>query len=571
MTKDPAPFDFTEVIKIQERAVGEVLGELEHSNVVLLEAPTGAGKTRINARLIHEMEKRARGEFSALNLCHREMLAGQNKENFAKWAPDSSLTASVASNGDFDQSASNVYALVQTVAPRIEDIKRYDLVGIDEAHHASDSKKGDFNQIAMAIIEKHPETKFVLVTATPSRPDQKGLAKPFRDCPRVTIGWKELERAGQIILPNTKDCAVLSDDGISLNSVARAHYKPEKDAEAAGLTKALRKARPADFNAQAASEWERQASDLKTLAYASRIEDARSFKEEMASRGHRVDVMDSQMGKEHNEDVLARYGRGELDMVVSVKMLDEGIDVPATRCVLILREMTSEIEYSQMVGRALRAGQDEKLRSVKPVVLDMGASTMIHGSIERRAEVIDYVQKLQRAQRDGKTFDAPAPKALVEGLETKSDQPIVARDGAYTPWRRLRDKPVVLGLTDGKSVILAIESRDATGKPRYTIGESAVTSEKTRAKKLGSINSFQIMKGANNRPLFAVEGSILQQIETSRIIPSRASLLRMEASASSEPDKRSTLVDDRLAKAIEDKQIDSIVAYQAKMQQYASR
>src|SRR3546814_18406057 len=96
--------------------------------------------------------------------------------------------------------------------------------------------------------------------------------------------------------------------------------------------------------------------------------------------------------------VLDKYGNGELDMIVSVKMIDEGLDVPATRAVLILRESTSEVEYMQMVGRTIRMGSDPAYWNVQPVVLDGGASTMIHGSIESRAAVIDYLQKLDRGE-----------------------------------------------------------------------------------------------------------------------------------------------------------------------------
>src|SRR3546814_1379471 len=88
---------------------------------------------------------------------------------------------------------------------------------------------------------------------------------------------------------------------------------------------------------------------------------------------------DLKAGRDHNSMVLDKYGNGELDMIVSVKMIDEGLDVPATRAVLILRESTSEVEYMQMVGRTIRMGSDPAYWNVQPVVLDGGDSTMLHG------------------------------------------------------------------------------------------------------------------------------------------------------------------------------------------------
>jgi len=417
------------------------------------------------------------------------------------------------------------------VAARIDELKPYKYAGIDEAHHASDAKSGDYVAVLPELIKRNPDIMIVAVTATPSRPDRKGLSPILQNAKRVTIGWAELERAGQIKLPHTVEVPIQAKNGGTVNQVARDHYKPEKDANSAGLMKKIREARGDDFNEQMANAWERQGQGLSTLAFAKRIEDARAFAEEMKTRGHRVDVVDSDSGADHNNAVLQRYGAGELDMVVSVKMIDEGLDVPATRCILILCETTSEIEYHQMVGRALRAGDDPELRATKPIVIDGGASTMIHGAIERRAAVIDYLQRLER----GELPEAIIAKPLVE---TQANPQIQGVDGTYTPWRKMQDKPVVLALTDGASVVFAVESVDASGEPRYTLAETQEVKGRTQ---------LTLMKGADNKPLRNMSGSFLQTIESERIIPSRATLLRMESTMSRT--SSASLVDERIAAA----------------------
>src|SRR3546814_5603162 len=129
----PSPVDFDEVTRIQERAIAEAIQILEDHNEVLIEAPTGAGKTRINARILEEIAKRAGPDFNSLNLCHRERLATQSQDAFRQWVPESPLTTCIARDGNFDQSADNVYALVQTAAARVDEIKKYD-VGRSEEH-----------------------------------------------------------------------------------------------------------------------------------------------------------------------------------------------------------------------------------------------------------------------------------------------------------------------------------------------------------------------------------------------------------------------------------------------------
>jgi superfamily II DNA or RNA helicase len=525
MSDTPAPaVDFAEVTRIQERAVGDAITALAKSNAVLVEAPTGSGKTRINARLIAELTKELGRKPKILNLQHREMLAVQGEAALHRWAPEAGLSTSFAMDGTLDQSGDCVYATVQTVAARKDELQKYDVVTIDEAHHASDSKSGDYKEALDALTAKNPDLKLVAVTATPSRPDGRGLSHHLKDAGRVTIGWAELERAGQIKLPHTKELRVSAKDGGSVNQVAAKHYKPGTEANSDGLTKAIRNARSADFHEEMADAWERYSGGRRTIAYHSTIDGARSFADEMKSRGHNVDVVDSKAGKEHNVDVLDRYGRGELDMIVSVKMIDEGLDVPATRCVLILRETTSETEYHQMVGRALRTGEDPELQQVQPLVLDGGASTMIHGAVERRSAIIDYYQKLERGEIATERKAEIAP-SVGENSET------------YTPWRKMKDQPIVLALSDGEGVIFAIESRDATGEPRYSLAESQTVKGRRQ---------MTFMKDENGKPLNGIDGTRLHNIEAERMIPSRATLLRMEATKSA---TGRTLIDERITEA----------------------
>src|SRR3546814_2591360 len=75
----------------------------------------------------------------------------------------------------------------------------------------------------------NPDIKLIFCTATPTRPDKKGLNPRLANAPRVTIGWSELERAGQIKLPRTVELRVPAKNGGTVNQVAAKHYKPEKE------------------------------------------------------------------------------------------------------------------------------------------------------------------------------------------------------------------------------------------------------------------------------------------------------------------------------------------------------
>ena len=56
----------------------------------------------------------------------------------------------------------------------------------------------------------------------------------------------------------------------------------------------------------------------------------------------------------NNAEIIKSFKDDELDVLINVQMLTEGIDVPDAQTVFLTRQTTSEILLKQMVGRALR-------------------------------------------------------------------------------------------------------------------------------------------------------------------------------------------------------------------------
>lgn len=55
-----------------------------------------------------------------------------------------------------------------------------------------------------------------------------------------------------------------------------------------------------------------------------------------------------------NEKIIRDFSEGKYDVLVNVRMLTEGIDVPDVKTVMLTRQTTSSILTTQMIGRALR-------------------------------------------------------------------------------------------------------------------------------------------------------------------------------------------------------------------------
>lgn len=491
------PEQIAELDRIQERAIGECLEGLEHDRSVLLEAPTGAGKTRISAQVVdrfaHDFEARHGRKPYVLALQHSQDLAGQSAKKFSENAPGSTLTTGVSLNGHMIQNCDVNYAVIDTVASHLAELRTPDFVLIDEAHHAvadagaagkngRDKACADYPKVLDHILAKNPRCVFMSQTATPGRPDNSSLHPVVANAPNATIGYYELERAGQILIPDTivgkigmrpYESIGKGDPGYSQNLeqfVASAVLDAKGDHDRIGaLLEANRpggKSREGyrEFIEESFNQWDRRFRSKfpedklpGTIVFESNIDKARMFYEHAMSEGVKVAIVHSAATRDKDpnsfdnaDDAISAYAQRKYDMIVSVKKLDEGVDAPRTRCVLLNRRTTSSVEYHQMAGRAMRMGNDPELFAVKPVVIDNGASTQMHGTIRDRGVVIDYIQGLDHMLR----ADIPRPIEQIAKLET--GKPL--DPATFSLWKKVNEDPEVYGITDGKNAYYAINN-----------------------------------------------------------------------------------------------------------------
>jgi superfamily II DNA or RNA helicase len=106
----------------------------------------------------------------------------------------------------------------------------------------------------------------------------------------------------------------------------------------------------------------------KTIIFADRWFQCEYIVEKLKSQGVRANAVYSKIensdalfkdgrgrrGNKDNEEIMQDFRNGEYDVIVNVKMLTEGVDVPDVKTVMITRQTTSPILFTQMVGRALR-------------------------------------------------------------------------------------------------------------------------------------------------------------------------------------------------------------------------
>ncbi|MCA9617248.1 MAG: hypothetical protein KC586_31015, partial [Myxococcales bacterium] len=94
-----------------------------------------------------------------------------------------------------------------------------------------------------------------------------------------------------------------------------------------------------------------------TLVFAINVAHAALLKAELVERGVRAEYVASYRPDDTQvapSEAIQALRDGELDVLVNVEMVTEGVDVPGIRTVFLARPTSSEILMRQMIGRALR-------------------------------------------------------------------------------------------------------------------------------------------------------------------------------------------------------------------------
>lgn len=124
--------------------------------------------------------------------------------------------------------------------------------------------------------------------------------------------------------------------------------------------------------------------DRKVLIFTEYVDQAEGIYGELRRLGYRVELM---IGRTSNRaEIFDRFRRGETNVIVTTRVLDEGIDVPDADVAIIVSGSGSRRQMAQRVGRVIR-GSPGKVADVYEIVT--------RGTIE---------EKLSKVRRRGLAF-----------------------------------------------------------------------------------------------------------------------------------------------------------------------
>lgn len=72
---------------------------------------------------------------------------------------------------------------------------------------------------------------------------------------------------------------------------------------------------------------------------------------------------------DERQEILHEFATGEVSVIVAIKCLDEGVDVPSTRNAIIMASTGNPREYIQRRGRVLRRDDDKECANIYDFVV----------------------------------------------------------------------------------------------------------------------------------------------------------------------------------------------------------
>lgn len=328
----------------------------------LLISATATGKTYASAFAMREL-----GFKKILFIVHRNQLAIQTKKSYEKIFPKSVSMGVICGKDSIEENKDKdiVFATVQTLS-KDENLKQFspdsrNAIILDETHHSTANTY-------QKIMKYFQPDLWLGMTATPDKRDDhiegKNVYELFHHniaaeirlqqamednllCTFHYFGITDLSIVGdEEEARDLRDFQILTSDERVKHIVNQAHYYGYSGDKVKGLI-FCSKIKESEILSEKLNHTINPDTGkyYRTIALngsASEEERARSFERLAANEGETVD------------------GYGPLDYILSVEILNEGVDIVEVNQVLMLRPTESPIVFIQQLGRGLRKAEGKE-------------------------------------------------------------------------------------------------------------------------------------------------------------------------------------------------------------------
>lgn len=406
----------------QDELISNLRASLRRSKRVLVQAPTGAGKTVLASYMIEGTRGRSQ---AAWFICHRAELVEGTSKTFTKFGIHHGIIA-----GGFPQHLQQLVQVcsIDTLKNRLATLQAPRLAIIDEAHHCSAAGW------ALVVEWLHSHGTIVIgLSATPQRLDGQGLDAHFDEMvPGPAVAWLiengHLARY-KIFAPSTPDMkGVRKQMGdYARGETAERMDKPKLIGDTIG-------------------HWRKLADGLRTVAFAVNRAHSLHIVEQFNAAGIPFAHLDGDTPKRERAATIQRYAAGEIIGLSNVGLFGEGFDLSAIAqrdvtidAVLDCAPTMSLSAYMQRGGRMLRPYPDKV-----GVYLDHAGNSARHGFFDDEREWTLEGKQKGKAAND----NAPPPPLTCDGCFNQIKRPTPAECPHCGKRLMAEAKPIEVGEGD---------------------------------------------------------------------------------------------------------------------------
>ncbi|NEW09380.1 DUF3427 domain-containing protein [Paenibacillus sp. SYP-B3998] len=311
-----------------------------HNKGVVI-AATGTGKTYLSA-----FDVRKFGAKKVLFLAHRDEILESSKKTFSKVLNNAELCGKLT-GAEKEWDKPYLFSTVQTLS-RDDVLNRFnedyfDYIVVDEFHHAEAT--------TYKKVINHFNPKFLLgLTATPDRMDGRDVLTLCDNNVVYEIRLRDALREG-LLTPFRY--FGLSDSTIDYNQIELQSNGQFVEKE---LVRALNNNERVDYIISMINKFGYDGRMMMGLGFCASIEHARYMCEEFNARGYSSAYLTGKDSPEERQKVIARLEdeSNPLQIVFTVNIFNEGVDIPKVNLILFLRPTESATIFIQQLGRGLR-------------------------------------------------------------------------------------------------------------------------------------------------------------------------------------------------------------------------
>jgi superfamily II DNA or RNA helicase/HKD family nuclease len=332
---------------MQKRAIDNLsrLRDCDESKALVI-AATGTGKTYMSAfDVINYMPEKM------LFIVHREEILKSAEKTFKKLAKNKHKTTGFLTGRTKDKNVDFLFATIQSMNIHIEEYNKeeFEYIIIDEAHHcASPSYKK---------VMEYFKPKFLLgMTATPERCDSESIFEIFNNNIALELRLREALEL-DLVIP-FHYFGITDIEGIDLSDI--------NIDDIMEISKRLKVNERVDFILEKMKFYGHDGEKRKCIGFCVGVDHALYMAEEFNKRGIKSVCLTGQDSPEEREYYVKQLecDDDDLEVIFTVDIFNEGVDIPSINLVLMLRPTNSPIIFIQQLGRGLRKYADKSFLTV---------------------------------------------------------------------------------------------------------------------------------------------------------------------------------------------------------------